>query len=268
MANDQKTKTKADDKTAAPAAAGLFTVDKGADYKEAETVNKPVKFWQKSYIDEKTQREEPNSIRGYVCKLFRVPEGFGTSENDNGELKQRMAAFVLLTEPTHVKTLDGKEETAQPGEQVWMDILHANTAVVLAASPKAIDPSTGLPTGVVEMRVEALYKKKFPATDGSDDTWQAWNMKVYGGWKQAAQDAKTHRRGGYRALTVDQIQANAHLFEYPSILKLEDALEIVDARERAEREALLNGNATSDAPPLLAAPERPALPAQASPSSN
>lgn len=208
---------------AAVAEYGLLYAGEDASKAKHEVVNASIVYWVKTYA--KNEEEFKNPIRGYVLGFFQPPESFNAEDEETGEVRERLACWVKLTLPCYVKNQNKEIVLAQVGQIVWVDITHANTAIVRAARPKSGDDETAVPVGVVEVQCEPVRKVVFNEAGHS-----AWRMRVSGGWRQAADDAASKRKGGFRVLGGEQIASLAHRMAPPEILDVESAARLAGVK--------------------------------------
>lgn len=240
----------------AAAAAEYALLYAGDDASKAkhEAVNAPILFWVKEFAKDDVDAKNP--IRGFVLGFFTPPANFGTTEDEAADeevvVRERLACWVKLTMPCMVKDQNKAIVLAPVGAIVWVDINASNTAVARCARPKEATDG-GTPLGLVEVEIAPLRKVSFPSKTKKGETWSAWRMRVSGGWRQAADDTRSKRRGGFRMLDEAQVALLASRMVPPEILDVAHAAELAGVR-------------APGAPALPAAPARAlaALPENAS----
>lgn len=211
----------------------LLYAGAGVEDAKHEAVNAPILFWQKVYIQGEDERKNP--IRGFLLGFFEPPESFSspTDEEEGDEVvpaevsqgaRKRLACWIKTTLPVYVKDQNKVVVQATVGSIVWVDVTHANSALVLAARP--LIAGDGTPIGVVEVEVAPLRKVSFQSKTKKGETWSAWRMRVSGGWRQARDDAQSKRKGGFRTLGEAEIQKLGHRLNPPEVIDMDRAREL------------------------------------------
>ena len=208
---------------AAVAEYGILFAGEGADKAKHEVINASIVYWVKTYA--KNEEEFKNTIRGFVLGFFEPPASFNNENEETGEVRERLACWVKLTLPCYVKNQNKEIVLAQVGQIVWVDITHANTAIVRAARPKSGGDDSAPPVGVVEVQCEPVRKVTF-----NDAGHTAWRMRVSGGWRQATDDLASKRKGGFRTLGPEEIAKLAHRMVPPEILDVEAAAQLAGVK--------------------------------------
>jgi hypothetical protein len=200
-----------------------------------EAINAPILFWVKTFTV--GEEEKKNPIRGMVLGFFEPPPGFAKADEDEKDVdeggveRERLACWLKITLPCYVKDQNKAVVLAPVGSIVWVDVIHANTALARAARPKLdLENAAAIPVGLVEVQVDPLRKVSFPSPTKKGETWSAWRMRVSGGWQQAADDARTGRKGGFRTLDAAAILKLAHRMVPPEILDVEAAARLAGVR--------------------------------------
>jgi len=161
----------------------LFSTDEKALSREADApiVNMPIIFWTMGTIDKSNGNITNHPIQGIPLIRFRVPEWFGTPQDDDAEPRERFACFLMTTVPNVLcSTRDEKEMLVPAGTVVWVDVKWDLRSIVRFLPRISGDGDSQRIVQANELKLTPRGKRQFQrkGNDGVPKPASAWRIDM------------------------------------------------------------------------------------------